>query len=93
MGITNNHADPGQWFPKHGESMDTFRAAVKAALAGGIPVDPNPVYKPYVVKAGDSLWAIARDRLGSGARYREIMAINSLSSNLIRIGQTLYLLE
>lgn len=31
-GIASNHADVGHWFPKHGESMDTFRAAVKAAL-------------------------------------------------------------
>ena len=34
-GIASNHSDPSNWFPKHGKSMDTFRAAVKAALAGG----------------------------------------------------------
>jgi N-acetylmuramoyl-L-alanine amidase len=33
-GIASNHGDPANWFPKHGKSMDTFRAAVKAALAG-----------------------------------------------------------
>jgi N-acetylmuramoyl-L-alanine amidase len=32
QGIASNHADPLHWYPKHGESMDTFRAAVKAAL-------------------------------------------------------------
>ena len=32
MGIASNHADVMHWFPKHGKSMDTFRAAVKAAL-------------------------------------------------------------
>ena len=31
-GIASNHADVMHWFPKHGESMDTFRAAVKKAL-------------------------------------------------------------
>ncbi|MPM07613.1 hypothetical protein SDC9_53919 [bioreactor metagenome] len=31
-GIASNHADVMHWFPKHGKSMDTFRAAVKAAL-------------------------------------------------------------
>ena len=31
-GIASNHSDVGHWFPKHGESMDTFRAAVKKAL-------------------------------------------------------------
>jgi hypothetical protein len=31
-GIASNHGDPMHWFPKHNESMATFRAAVKAAL-------------------------------------------------------------
>lgn len=34
LGIASNHADVGHWFPRHGKSMDDFRAAVKAALAG-----------------------------------------------------------
>jgi len=34
-GIASNHADVMHWFPKHGKSMDTFRAAVKDALTGG----------------------------------------------------------
>lgn len=33
VGIASNHSDIGHWFPKHGESMDSFRAAVKKALA------------------------------------------------------------
>ena len=32
MGIASNHADVMHWFPKHGKSMDTFRAAVKEKL-------------------------------------------------------------
>jgi LysM repeat protein len=32
---------------------------------------------PYRVRSGDSLWTIARDHLGSGARYREIAELNS----------------
>jgi hypothetical protein len=31
-GIASNHGDVMHWFPKHGKSMNTFRAAVKAAL-------------------------------------------------------------
>lgn len=31
-GIASNHADVMHWFPKHGESMETFRAAVKTEL-------------------------------------------------------------
>ena len=32
IGIASNHSDVGHWFPKHGERMDSFRAAVKEAL-------------------------------------------------------------
>jgi hypothetical protein len=35
LGIASNHGDVMHWFPKHGKSMDTFRAAVKAGLASG----------------------------------------------------------
>ena len=34
QGIASNHGDVMHWFPKHGKSMDTFRAAVKELLAG-----------------------------------------------------------
>ena len=40
-GIATNHADVMHLFPKHGESMDTFRAAVKKALAASAPT-PAP---------------------------------------------------
>jgi N-acetylmuramoyl-L-alanine amidase CwlA len=33
-GIASNHEDVMHWFPKHGKSMDTFRADVKAILTG-----------------------------------------------------------
>jgi len=32
MGIASNHADVMHWFPRHGKSMDMFRADVKAGL-------------------------------------------------------------
>ncbi len=31
-GIATNHGDVMHWFPKHGKSMDTFRADVKKAM-------------------------------------------------------------
>lgn len=33
-GIASNHSDVMHWFPKHGKSMDTFRADVKALIGG-----------------------------------------------------------
>lgn len=35
LGIASNHADVMHWFPKHGKSMDTFRADVKKTMEGG----------------------------------------------------------
>ena len=41
-GIASNHGDVRHWFPKHGESMDSFRAAVKKAMGVKAPA-PTPV--------------------------------------------------
>lgn len=38
-GIASNHGDVMHWFPKHGKSMDTFRAEVKALLAADTKED------------------------------------------------------
>ena len=34
-GVASNHADVEHWWPRHGKTMDDFRAAVKAAMGGG----------------------------------------------------------
>lgn len=34
LGIASNHGDVMHWFPKHGKSMDTFRADVKKLMEG-----------------------------------------------------------
>lgn len=50
----------------------------------------------YTVRAGDTLWSIARKFLGNGARYKEIYEKNRdkiSNPNLIYIGQTLTLPE
>lgn len=43
----------------------------------------------YTVRAGDSLWAIAERELGSGARYREIMTENKMTSTVLHVGDRL----
>ncbi|PKK40486.1 N-acetylmuramoyl-L-alanine amidase domain protein [Clostridiaceae bacterium JG1575] len=40
-GIASNHADPGHWFPKHGKSMDTFRADVSKLLTANEADQPT----------------------------------------------------
>ncbi len=47
----------------------------------------------YTVKRGDTLWNIAKVLLGSGARYKEIMALNNLKSQTIYINQVLKILK
>jgi len=105
-GIASNHADPRHWFVKSGESMDSFRAAVKRCMDAGAPMPPEPVPEPeaptptptvpeppahdiYTVVKGDTLWRIAANKLGKGARYTEIMTLNALTSDAIRVGQKL----
>lgn len=52
-GIASNHGDVMHWFPKHGENMDTFRAAVKAAMgASGSPSNPSTPNTLYRVQCG-----------------------------------------
>ena len=105
-GIASNHADPRHWFVKFGESMDSFRAAVKRCMDTGAPTPPDPIPEPiaptpepaapeapshevYTVVKGDTLWRIAATKLGKGARHTEIMTMNALTSDAIRVGQKL----
>ncbi|MDD4690238.1 MAG: N-acetylmuramoyl-L-alanine amidase [Eubacteriales bacterium] len=51
-GIASNHGDPRNWFPKHGKSMDTFRADVKKLLNPGFTPPPAEPKKLYRVQVG-----------------------------------------
>ena len=60
-----------------------------AAITG--KASATPAVKTYTVKAGDSLWRIAAQQLGNGARYKEIKTLNGLKNNTIHAGQVLKL--
>lgn len=45
-GIASNHGDVNHWFPKHGKSMDTLRADVKAILNGATAKEPEKELEP-----------------------------------------------
>lgn len=48
--------------------------------------------KTYTVKAGDTLWAIAKKELNDGSKYNEIAKLNNISNpNQIKPGQVLRL--
>lgn len=64
-GIASNHGDVMHWFPKHGKNMDTFRAAVRAELAGsseGTTGGPPAADNLYRVRKS---WADAASQLGA----------------------------
>ncbi|SDN79495.1 N-acetylmuramoyl-L-alanine amidase [Acetanaerobacterium elongatum] len=51
LGIASNHGDVMHWFPKHGKSMDTFRADVKKLLDtenASAPDEPKTLYRVQV---------------------------------------------
>jgi surface antigen len=63
-------------------------------IAGG---NPNVGTRAYVVRPGDTLWAIAQRELGNGIRWREIMktaqggTFTEAEARRLQIGQTVYL--
>ena len=83
-GIASNHADVMHWFPKHGKSMDTFRADVKSRLGS-----TAESYRIHTVVHGDTLWDIAVKYLRNGSRYPEIKSLNGLKSNVLYSGMKL----
>lgn len=52
---------------------------------------PTSKYTVYTVAKGDSLWTIAKNKLGNGNRYPEIVKLNGLKTNVITVGQKLKL--
>ncbi len=50
---------------------------------------PLPTALTHTVQPGDSLWKLAKQYLGSGIRYTEIMKLNGLKSATINPGDTL----
>ena len=45
----------------------------------------------YMVQRGDSLWRIARRKLGEGVKYMQIKRLNGLVSDVVKPGMALKL--
>lgn len=70
----------------------SYSVASKYIIGYGVP-EYEKNMRAYVVMRGDSLWKIAEKELGSGVRYKEIMALNNLEETTIYPGDKLYLPE
>lgn len=70
-----------------GEILGAYRPAYPAE---DFP-EPEPVPEVYTVQAGDSLWKISREQLHDENRWREIQALNGLTTTVIYPGQLLRL--
>lgn len=71
-----------------GYDYTAVQAKVNEILSGTSALTTE-TYETYTVVKGDTLWGIAAKKLGSGARYKEIKTLNSLSSDTIYAGQKL----
>lgn len=73
-------------------SSDYITPGMKLKIPGTESLSkPEMSYTEYTVKRGDTLWKIAKAKLGSGSRYTEIMKLNNLNSETIYPGQVLKL--
>lgn len=88
LGIASNHGDVGHWFPKHGKSMNTFRADVKKLLQ---PTTSKPESKPSTPKppvtSGKKTIAQLADEVMAGLHGSGRDRMRSLGSNYSAVQQ------
>ena len=64
-------------------------SAVKTSALAVAGAATAETYRVHTVAHGDTLWAIAKKYLGNGNRYKEIVSLNGLTSNVIYSGMKL----
>lgn len=70
----------------------TTQAAAQVTVEKQRPTTSKETPKTYTVKAGDTLWAIAKRYLGDGSKYPQLAKLNNLSNpNSIKAGQVIKL--
>lgn len=67
LGIASNHGDVMHWFPRHGKSMDTFRADVKNGLCVDSETHVAVTGTPSTGSVADekTMWAFFMDKIGN----------------------------
>lgn len=76
-GIASAHGDVMHWFPKHGKSMDTFRAEVAAMLKSGSADTSADVNASQIYRVRKT-WTDAKKQIGA---YRNLESAKALAQN------------
>ena len=79
LGIASAHADVMHWFPRHGKSMDTFRADVKTAM-GKPSESATSTTKPNVETATEATGQLYRVRTAWSNAKSQIGAYSNLDN-------------
>jgi peptidoglycan endopeptidase LytF len=89
--LTSNALSLGQQLRVSGGSSYTAPVVIPTIQTNSPTIVKAPVFTPrpsYVVQAGDSMWRVSQK---VGVAVNELKSINNLDSNILRIGQMLYL--
>ena len=81
-GIASNHGDVMHWFPRHGKSMDTFRADVKALLS--TEDKKTEVSDEYLAKLTDGYYRVRKawsDKKSQLGAYRVLAYAKAKADN------------
>ena len=78
----------GDWAVINEDESKMYRISspVRVSDLRIVPSKPAETNRVHTVVRGDTLWEIARQYLGDGARFTEIKKLNNLSSNVIYTG-------
>lgn len=91
--LTSNALSLGQQLRISGGSSSTAPVVTPTIQTNSPTVVKAPVFTPrpsYIVQAGDSMWRVSQK---VGVSVNDLKSINNLDSNVLRIGQMLYLEE
>ncbi|EAZ87192.1 LysM peptidoglycan-binding domain-containing protein [Lysinibacillus fusiformis] len=77
---------------KANNAGSSAKTVSKAVVEQKRPTTGKETPKTHTVKAGETLWAIAKKYLGDGSKYTELAKINNISNpNVIKPGQVIKL--
>lgn len=74
---------------KNESGTNAIMSPVRVSDLASVSGSGATTYRVHTVAKGDTLWGIAVKYLGNGTRYKEIKALNGLTSDVIYSGQKL----